>query len=180
MIVNPVHWFYQIGDITLQVESDLQIAESTFHSNIQKFRVSPSEKDVVKIRHHFNIPDINKNQLGYLVYKDPPWEIYTRENAWTSGLHPALRRHDPRRARLRLRRALRGRQIDHRRNAAPARRDPVRRPQHPAALSRRLAPLRHLVPRRRARRLAQLGPAARHPAARAGALQPPHSDHGQA
>jgi hypothetical protein len=38
-------------------------------------------------------------------------------------------------------------------------------------------PLRHLVPRQFARRLAQLGTAARHPAARASPLQPAHPHH---
>lgn len=74
--------YYECGGITIQVESDLPIIDSTFHPKFKLFEVQRSGKDTICIRHHFSLPDIDDQNLGHEIYRKPPWAIYKKENSW--------------------------------------------------------------------------------------------------
>ena len=74
--------YYGIGGITIQVESDLPIADSTFHSKFRPFQVDGPGKDMITIRHHFQLPNLDRKDLGKEVYRKPPWAIYKNGSSW--------------------------------------------------------------------------------------------------
>ena len=74
--------YYQCAGITIQVESDLAITDSTFHPKFKLFEVQGPGEDTISIRHHFSLPDINDWDLGEQIYRKPPWAIYKRNNSW--------------------------------------------------------------------------------------------------
>lgn len=84
---------YQIAGITIQVNSDLPITDSTFKTNFELFRVDGPGEDTIIIQHHFFMPDLSKRSLGKEIYRRHPWVIYRKENSWIytsmSG-HPEL------------------------------------------------------------------------------------------
>ncbi|MFH0790097.1 MAG: radical SAM protein [Candidatus Omnitrophota bacterium] len=84
--------YFKIADITIQVESDLPIRENTFHPKFKHFEkelklfhsddTEKIEKDIVSIRHHFSLPDIDIKDLGKEVYRKPPWAVYKKGDSW--------------------------------------------------------------------------------------------------
>ena len=74
--------YHKIAGITIQVDSDLPITDATFSSKFRPFRVDSPGEDVVTIRHHFFLPDLDGRDLGKEVYRRPPWAIYKRGNSW--------------------------------------------------------------------------------------------------
>lgn len=67
--------YYQVGGITIQVESDLPFQETTFLPKFGAFRVNGPGEDTVSIRHHFSLPDPPGTDEGELLYRKPPWVI---------------------------------------------------------------------------------------------------------
>jgi radical SAM protein with 4Fe4S-binding SPASM domain len=80
--INSHRRYYKIGGITIQVDSDLPIAESTFHPKFKPFQVNGPGKDTIFIRHHFSVPKFDDGDLGKEVYRKPPWAIYKKGNSW--------------------------------------------------------------------------------------------------
>jgi MoaA/NifB/PqqE/SkfB family radical SAM enzyme len=74
--------YYQIGAITIQVESDLPIEEDTFHPKINVFKVNGPGNDNVLVRHHFSLPDLQSKDLGERIYSKAPWSIYKKGDSW--------------------------------------------------------------------------------------------------
>jgi hypothetical protein len=74
--------YYRIADITIQVDSDLPILETTFDPKFKLFEAHGPGEDTVSLRHHFALPDLNRHDLGREVYRRPPWAIYRREDGW--------------------------------------------------------------------------------------------------
>ncbi len=74
--------YYRIAEITIQVDSDLPISDTTFSKTLELFRVDGSGDDTVTIRHHFELPDLGGQDLGKPLYRRPPWAIYQQDNAW--------------------------------------------------------------------------------------------------
>jgi len=74
--------YYECGGITIQVESDLAITDSTFHPKFKLFEVQGPGEDTISIRHHFSLPDISDWELGEEIYRRPPWAIYRRDSSW--------------------------------------------------------------------------------------------------
>jgi MoaA/NifB/PqqE/SkfB family radical SAM enzyme len=74
--------YYKIGDITLQIDSDLLINNSTFSAAVNKFEVSEPGDDLVKIEHHFSYPVLEGKNLGKEIYRKAPWAIYKNDNSW--------------------------------------------------------------------------------------------------
>ena len=74
--------YYQIAEITLQVESDLPFTKGTFSPAVEKFRVESPSNDVVTIRHHFELPDLKGKDLVEQVHRKPPWAIYKGKAQW--------------------------------------------------------------------------------------------------
>lgn len=74
--------YYQIGGITIQVDSDLPITGTTFNKALELFRVEGPGEDMVTIRHYFELPDLRGWNLGKERYRKAPWAIYQQGNAW--------------------------------------------------------------------------------------------------
>jgi MoaA/NifB/PqqE/SkfB family radical SAM enzyme len=74
--------YYQIGGITIQVDSDLPITDTTFSSQLDLFRVDGPSDDMVTLCHHFELPDLTGQDFGKEVYRKTPWAIYRQGDAW--------------------------------------------------------------------------------------------------
>jgi radical SAM protein with 4Fe4S-binding SPASM domain len=74
--------YFQIADITIQVDSDKQFNDSTFVPAINKFQIVNPGDDVTLIDHHFTIPEFYEEALGIEKYRKIPWAIYQKENSW--------------------------------------------------------------------------------------------------
>lgn len=90
---------YAIGGITIRVESDLPITDSTFHEKFRSFRVAEPGSDVVVLRHHFGVPSplpgLDGSADAKEVYRKPPWAIYRTDRSWVYlGIAPEI--DDPR------------------------------------------------------------------------------------
>lgn len=86
--------YFEIAGITIQVESDLPITDTTFHPKFEKFRVEGPGDDTVVIRHHFGqldtvavCKDLDDAQE---VYHRPPWVIYWTGESWVYKCVSAL------------------------------------------------------------------------------------------
>jgi hypothetical protein len=68
--------FYEVGGLTIRVESDLPITDSTFEPKFALFEVAGPGPDTIIVRHHFGLPSIDDSDLGHEVYRRRPWVIY--------------------------------------------------------------------------------------------------------
>ncbi|HOT98617.1 MAG TPA: hypothetical protein PLG50_04990 [bacterium] len=80
-MVEHCRW-YSIGDITLQVESDLPFSSNTFSDKLELFRIASPGPDVVTVRHHFGLPDMAGWDLSREKYRREPWAIYQTDKGW--------------------------------------------------------------------------------------------------
>lgn len=76
------HRYYHIAGITIRLESDLPITDTTFHPKFKHFEVNGPGKDTITIRHHFSLPDLHNWDMGEEVYRKPPWAIYCNGSSW--------------------------------------------------------------------------------------------------
>jgi hypothetical protein len=76
------HRYYQIAGITIRLETDLLITDTTFHHKFKHFEVHEPGTDNITIRHHFFIPDLSNWEIGEEVYYKPPWAIYSNSSCW--------------------------------------------------------------------------------------------------
>jgi MoaA/NifB/PqqE/SkfB family radical SAM enzyme len=74
--------YFRIADITIQVDSDLAIADTTFQPKFRQFEVDSPGKDTITLRHHFSLSDLGSKSPGREVYRKPPWAIYKNGNSW--------------------------------------------------------------------------------------------------
>ena len=74
--------FYRIADLTVEVQSDLPIADTTFSDKFRKFRVPGPGPDTIMIRHRFGIPELAAVDLGAEVYNRQPWIVSQAGDAW--------------------------------------------------------------------------------------------------
>ena len=74
--------YFQIADISIEVNSDLPIRSDTFDPKFETFRIEQPGKDLVRIFHHFEHPEIDFQSLGDPAYQKAPWAIYPRDNGW--------------------------------------------------------------------------------------------------
>ena len=88
----PYRRYYQIGGLTIQVESDLPITDTTFRPKFKLFEVDGPGEDTVVIRHHFSPFDFESEGLGQRVYRKAPWAIYRRGDSWIYlGVSPTMK-----------------------------------------------------------------------------------------
>ncbi len=91
--------YYRIGGLTIQLDSDLPMTDRTFQPKFEAFRVEGPGEETISVRHHFGLPEFKKEDLGEVVYSEPPWEIRRRGGSWIyRGIYPG--RDDPRTHRL--------------------------------------------------------------------------------
>jgi len=74
--------YFRIADITLQIESDLEMNGATFSSAINRFAVDRAGDDVVRVHHHFSLPNIATLDLGREIYRKEPWAIHESPDGW--------------------------------------------------------------------------------------------------
>lgn len=86
---------WQIGGMTVRLDSDRPITERTFSDKFRDFEVpsgaATADKlagagadgfPVIRIRHHFGLPDLDGRELGEQVYRKPPWAIFRKGRSW--------------------------------------------------------------------------------------------------
>jgi hypothetical protein len=79
---------YQVGGLTLSIRSDLPDTSISFHSKFDSFRVQAPGTDIIKVHHHFYIPDLNAVDRTHPIYKKPPWEVHRSGDGWVYlGIH---------------------------------------------------------------------------------------------
>lgn len=84
--------FFYVAGVTLQIETDLEMGENTFHPKFKPFEVDCPGSDLISIRHHFSIPNFDRQNLGNEVCLKPPWTIYRRGRSWIYlGISPRKR-----------------------------------------------------------------------------------------
>jgi len=74
--------YYQIAGITIRVESDLPITDTTFSPKFECFETDGPGGDTIALIHAFSLPDMSAQNLGKQVYRKPPWAIYRKGNSW--------------------------------------------------------------------------------------------------
>lgn len=74
--------FYHLAGMTIQLDSDLPITEKTFLPKFKHFETEEPGDDIVRINHHFFLPDMNDRDLGKEVHRRPPWAIFKKKKSW--------------------------------------------------------------------------------------------------
>ena len=74
--------YYQLAGITIRVESDLPMTDTTFLPKFEPFRVQGPGEDNIVIRHHPSLPEYKNWDMGEKLYREPPWEIYRKDDSW--------------------------------------------------------------------------------------------------
>ena len=83
--------YYKCGGITIRVESDLPITDTTFHPKFKLFQADEPGEDTIFIRHHFYLPDLKEQYLGKEIYRKQPWVIYIKKKSWIYiGISPMV------------------------------------------------------------------------------------------
>lgn len=81
--------YFEVGGITIQVDSDLPFSDASFSKKFESFRVEGPGPDTVRIHHHFSIPELRGRALGKSIFRRPPWAIYRDGNSWIyAGIPP--------------------------------------------------------------------------------------------
>jgi hypothetical protein len=80
-IINSPQYF-NIGGLTLEVQSaDIDLA-LCFHNKLKIFQVDFPSSDVIKIRHHSGLPVISEQNHKNLIYRLAPWEVFKQDDGW--------------------------------------------------------------------------------------------------
>jgi radical SAM protein with 4Fe4S-binding SPASM domain len=88
--------YFRIADITIRVDSDLPFTDKTFSPKFKKFRADGPGEDMILLRHHFSLKELNLDEViddpGKEVYRHPPWAIYSKDRSWIyMGIAPQKR-----------------------------------------------------------------------------------------
>jgi hypothetical protein len=77
---------FQVAGMTIRVESDLPITDSTFGAALKNFETEQPGDDIVVVRHHFltsaPIPGFAPDSGLRQAYRRPPWAIYRTKTGW--------------------------------------------------------------------------------------------------
>jgi hypothetical protein len=88
------HRYFRIAGISIRVESDLPIDDSTFAAKFKKFQRKRPDQEQVRIMHHFSLPGILPGELGPEVYRKAPWAICRKGSSWSYlGIRPGRKTH---------------------------------------------------------------------------------------
>lgn len=75
--------YYQVAGITIRVNSELKITDTTFAPKFKLFEVKEPGDDVVVINHRFGLPEFNAYEAEKIVYNQSPWIIYANKKEYT-------------------------------------------------------------------------------------------------
>jgi len=74
--------YYQIGGVTIQVDSDIPFRDNSYLPKFDQFRVAEPGDDIILIRYHFDMPGLTSDDTGDEVYKKIPWAVYRKNRSW--------------------------------------------------------------------------------------------------
>ncbi|RPI71464.1 MAG: radical SAM protein, partial [Desulfobacteraceae bacterium] len=74
--------FFESAGITIQVDSDLPILDTSFQIKFKNFEVPGPGAETISIRHHFSLPPLREQDLGRAIYRKPPWAVYRKGGTW--------------------------------------------------------------------------------------------------
>ncbi len=78
--------YFRIAGITIRVDSDIPFTEKTFDPKFKKFRAAGPGDEMIILRHHFSLKELNVSDLiensGKEVYRRAPWAIYSKDRSW--------------------------------------------------------------------------------------------------
>lgn len=84
--------YFRIAGVTIRVDSDLPFTEKTFDPKFKKFEADGPSEDTISLRHHFSIPEFDRDDTGQEVYRRVPWAIYRKDRSWIYlGIGPGRR-----------------------------------------------------------------------------------------
>jgi hypothetical protein len=71
--------FYQLGGMTVQVESDIPFNDETFSHKFKAFEVDGPASDNIVFRHHFGLPEEPGGDFGEEIHRSSNWAVYRRD-----------------------------------------------------------------------------------------------------
>jgi hypothetical protein len=74
--------YYQIAGVTIRVEADLPITDTTFQPKFKAFEADGPGEDTITISHQFSLPDLNAWNMGEEIYRRVPWVVYRKGPSW--------------------------------------------------------------------------------------------------
>jgi MoaA/NifB/PqqE/SkfB family radical SAM enzyme len=74
--------YFRIAGLTIRVDSDLPFSEKTFAPQFHPFQVDGPGEEMLSLRHHFSLPEFDRNDPGKEVYRRAPWAIYRKDESW--------------------------------------------------------------------------------------------------
>ena len=73
--------YYNIADLTIQLDADVPITDKTFLPKIKQFEADRPKKDKIHLIHYFEIPNLSEKDFGELKHFNPPLSIYMKNKA---------------------------------------------------------------------------------------------------
>jgi MoaA/NifB/PqqE/SkfB family radical SAM enzyme len=73
---------FRIAGVTIRVDSDLPFTEKTFDAKFKKFEAAGPSEEMISLRHHFSLTELNIDDPGEEVYRRAPWAIYRKDRSW--------------------------------------------------------------------------------------------------
>lgn len=73
--------YYKVAGITIQVDSELPITETTFAPKFKLFETGGPGRDNVHLIHRFSLPEA-VSSFGRQIYRKSPWVIFRDNHQW--------------------------------------------------------------------------------------------------
>ncbi|MBI4966374.1 MAG: radical SAM protein [Desulfomonile tiedjei] len=89
---------FEIAGITIRLESDLPLNRMRLAEALKPFEVPAPGKDLVTLRHIFELPSLAGKDLGIELYRKAPWAIYRKGDSYIYlGISPDPKDDEPHR-----------------------------------------------------------------------------------
>ena len=87
--------YFRIADVTIRVDSDVPFSEKTLGPKFKKFKADGPSEEMISLRHHFSLTDLDMDDPGEEIYRRVPWAIYRKDRSWIYlGIGPGRRDKD--------------------------------------------------------------------------------------
>ena len=76
--------YFKIGGLSIQIESQLPITESTFHPAIKSLETGKQPNADIHLKYYFTLPNLSTHEIGKEIYRNPHsyLVIYKNKNAF--------------------------------------------------------------------------------------------------
>ncbi|HNR69665.1 MAG TPA: hypothetical protein PKN24_16580, partial [bacterium] len=74
--------YFKIAGITIQYQADIPLSKKTFSPNLASFESGKPEKDMIRIEHHFGLPDFGGQEMGQKVFERQDLTIFRKPSEW--------------------------------------------------------------------------------------------------